>query len=172
MFPVTRSTRSTMSRAAHTTTNTPTTDTTMAAAAANISGHLHHPTAAAPPITTPHPPLPSPHHFRRRGGLWVADWPPPPRSSLEKFRSLAYLSMHGGAVRRQTTIVVAVGRWYNHHSRTMWCRAMAAQPLRVPRCALPFDATVMAATKLAMATTATIVAPWWCWACGGDSPFY
>nr|GFD11169.1 hypothetical protein [Tanacetum cinerariifolium] len=35
-----------------------------------------------------------------------------------------------GAVRRQTPIVVAVERWYSHHSRTMWCRALAAQPLR------------------------------------------
>nr|GEV74922.1 hypothetical protein [Tanacetum cinerariifolium] len=33
------------------------------------------------------------------------------------------------AVRRQTTIVVAVGRRYSHHSRTLWCRAVMAQPL-------------------------------------------
>nr|GEY33371.1 hypothetical protein [Tanacetum cinerariifolium] len=90
MFPVTRSTRSTMSRAAHTTTNTPTTGTTRAAATANISGHLHHPAAAAQPIATPHPHclIFHNHHSnsdgfssrcRRRGGLWVADWPPPPR---------------------------------------------------------------------------------------------
>nr|GEY91947.1 hypothetical protein [Tanacetum cinerariifolium] len=98
----------------------------------------------------------------RRGGLWVADWPPPPQWSLANFRSLAYFSMHG-AVRCQTTIVVAVRRRYSHHSRTMWCRAVAAQPLRVPRCAQPFDATAVAATEPAVATTA---APWWCLACG------
>nr|GEX94130.1 hypothetical protein [Tanacetum cinerariifolium] len=68
------------------------------------------------------------------------------------------------AVRRETTIVVAVGRWYSHHSRTMWCRAMAAQPLGVPRYAQPLDATTVAATEPAVATTA---APWWCRACGG-----
>nr|GEX52130.1 putative ribonuclease H-like domain-containing protein [Tanacetum cinerariifolium] len=64
-------------------------------------------------------------------------------------------------VRRQTTIVVAVGRRYSHHSHTMWCRAMAAQPLRVPRCAQPFDATAVAATEPAVATTATTAVPWW-----------
>ncbi|GJY47120.1 hypothetical protein Tco_0436183 [Tanacetum coccineum] len=31
-------------------------------------------------------------------------------------------------VHRQTTIVVAVGRRYSHHSRTLWCRAVMAQP--------------------------------------------
>nr|GEV33972.1 hypothetical protein [Tanacetum cinerariifolium] len=71
-----------------------------------------------------------------------------------------------GAARRQTTIVVAVGRSYSHHSRTMWCRAVAEQPLRVPHCAQPFDAIAMAATEPAVATTATTAAPWWCWACG------
>nr|GEW14613.1 hypothetical protein [Tanacetum cinerariifolium] len=76
-----------------------------------------------------------------------------------------------GAVRRQTTTVVAVRRRYNHHSRTMWCRAKAVQSLRVPHCAQPFDATAVAATEPAVATTATTAAPWWCWACGGDPPF-
>nr|GEX52075.1 hypothetical protein [Tanacetum cinerariifolium] len=75
-----------------------------------------------------------------------------------------------GAIRRQTTIVVAVRRWYSHHSRTMWCRAVAAQPLGMPLCAQPFDATTVAATEPAVATTATTAAPWWCWACGGDPP--
>nr|GFA46021.1 hypothetical protein [Tanacetum cinerariifolium] len=35
------------------------------------------------------------------------------------------------AARRQTTIVVAVGRRYSHHSCTLWCRAVMAQPLGV-----------------------------------------
>nr|GFB26886.1 hypothetical protein [Tanacetum cinerariifolium] len=73
---------------------------------------------------------------------------------------------HHRAVRSQTTIVVAVRRRYSHHSHTMWCRAVAAQPLRVPRCAQPFDATAVAATEPAVATTATTAAPWWCLACG------
>nr|GFA78982.1 hypothetical protein [Tanacetum cinerariifolium] len=34
-----------------------------------------------------------------------------------------------GAARRQTTIVVAVGRQYSHHGHTLWCRAVMAQPL-------------------------------------------
>nr|GFA54660.1 hypothetical protein [Tanacetum cinerariifolium] len=32
------------------------------------------------------------------------------------------------AARRQTTIVVAVGRRYNHHSRTLWCQVVMTQP--------------------------------------------
>nr|GEZ09610.1 hypothetical protein [Tanacetum cinerariifolium] len=77
---------------------------------------------------------------------------------------------HRGVVRPETTIVVAVGRRYSHHSHTMWCRAVAAQPLRVPRFAQPFDATAVVATEPAVATTATTAVPWWCWACGGDPP--
>ncbi|GJR15095.1 hypothetical protein Tco_0797747 [Tanacetum coccineum] len=77
----------------------------------------------------------------------------------------------GWAVRRQTTIVVAVGRRYSHHSRTMWCRAVAAQPLGVPRCAHSHDATAMAAAEPAVATTATTAAPWWCRADVGIPPF-
>nr|GEZ33166.1 hypothetical protein [Tanacetum cinerariifolium] len=65
--------------------------------------------------------------------------------------------------------VVAVGRRYSHHSRTMWCQAVAAQPLRVPRCAQPFDATAVEATEPAVVTTATTAAPWWCQDSGGDS---
>ncbi|GKB30075.1 hypothetical protein Tco_0869476, partial [Tanacetum coccineum] len=63
------------------------------------------------------------------------------------------------AVRRQTTIVVVVGRRYSHHSLTMWCRAMAAQPLGVPCCAQPLDATTVAAAEPALATTTTTAAP-------------
>nr|GEZ29059.1 hypothetical protein [Tanacetum cinerariifolium] len=32
-----------------------------------------------------------------------------------------------GAVRRQTTIVAAVGRRHSHYSRTLWCRACGVQ---------------------------------------------
>nr|GEY38288.1 hypothetical protein [Tanacetum cinerariifolium] len=60
------------------------------------------PTTSSRPTTRHHP-----HHrdhnniggfssrCRHHSGLWVADWPPPPRWSLENFRSLAYFSMHG-----------------------------------------------------------------------------
>ncbi|GJV14411.1 hypothetical protein Tco_1359734 [Tanacetum coccineum] len=58
------------------------------------------------------------------------------------------------AVRRQTTLVVAVGRWYSYHSHTMWCRAVAAQPLGVPCCAPPLGVTAVAAAEPAVATTA------------------
>nr|GFB23193.1 hypothetical protein [Tanacetum cinerariifolium] len=56
--------------------------------------------------------------------------------------------------------VVAVGRRYSHHSRTIWCRVVAAQLLRVPRCAQPFDAIAVAATEPAVVTTATIATPY------------
>ncbi|GKE93916.1 hypothetical protein Tco_1575011, partial [Tanacetum coccineum] len=36
----------------------------------------------------------------------------------------------------------------------MWCRAVAAQPLGVPRCAQPIDVTAVAAAEPAVATTA------------------
>nr|GEZ11134.1 hypothetical protein [Tanacetum cinerariifolium] len=51
----------------------------------------------------------------RRGGAY----------KTSKF--LFIFSMHG-AVRRQTTIVVAVGRWYSHNSRTLWCWACGGDP--------------------------------------------
>nr|GEW81152.1 retrovirus-related Pol polyprotein from transposon TNT 1-94 [Tanacetum cinerariifolium] len=75
----------------------------------------------------------------------------------------------GGMSAAKNHQVVAVGRRYSHHSRTMWCRAVAAQPQRVPHCAQPFDATAVAATEPPVVTTATTAAPWWCRACGGDS---
>nr|GEV73713.1 putative ribonuclease H-like domain-containing protein [Tanacetum cinerariifolium] len=136
----------------------------------------------------PTPPLPSPHHCRRRGGLggglattatvelsklpisrrfFHAWWLHRPYYGIFNLVLIDLIWHRIGAVRRQTTIVVAVGRRYNHHSRTMWCRAVAAQPLRVLRCAQPFDGTAVAATEPAVATTATTAAPWWCWACGG-----
>nr|GEV61389.1 hypothetical protein [Tanacetum cinerariifolium] len=65
-------------------------------------------------------------------------------------------------VRHQTTIVVAVERWYSHHSRIMRCRAVAAQPLGEPRYAQLLDATAVVAAEPNMAT---IAAPWWCRAC-------
>nr|GEY43878.1 hypothetical protein [Tanacetum cinerariifolium] len=49
----------------------------------------------------------------------------------------------------------------------MRCQTVAAQPLRVPRCAHSFDATAVAAIEPAVVTTATTAAPWWCRACGG-----
>nr|GFC71898.1 hypothetical protein [Tanacetum cinerariifolium] len=73
-----------------------------------------------------------------------------------------------GAVRRQTTIVVAVGRRYSHHSRTLWCRAVMAQPLVKPRGVQPLKTTTVVAAE---PTTATTAAPWWCRARGGDPPF-
>nr|GEW55709.1 hypothetical protein [Tanacetum cinerariifolium] len=82
----------------------------------------------------------------------------------KNLRFLAYFSMHGGASRRQTTIVVAVGRRYSHHSRTMWCRAVMTQPLVKHRVGqLPKTTTVVAAEP----TLTTTAAPWWCRACGG-----
>nr|GFA51164.1 hypothetical protein [Tanacetum cinerariifolium] len=74
---------------------------------------------------------------------------------------------HRGAVLRQTTIVVAVGRRYSHHSHTLWCRAVMAQPQVKPRGGQPLKTTTVVAVE---PTTATTAAPWWCRACGGDSP--
>nr|GEV71921.1 hypothetical protein [Tanacetum cinerariifolium] len=70
-------------------------------------------------------------------------------------------------VHRQTTIVVAVERRYSHHSRTLWCRAVMAQPLVKNRGGVqPSETTTAVVAKPAKTTTA---APWWCRACGGDS---
>ncbi|GJY67294.1 hypothetical protein Tco_0469532 [Tanacetum coccineum] len=55
-----------------------------------------------------------------RIGHHSCDEPP-----IEPPNILAFLPR---AVRRQTTIVVAVKRRYTHHSRTLWCRAVMAQP--------------------------------------------
>ncbi|GKG42128.1 hypothetical protein Tco_0473879, partial [Tanacetum coccineum] len=44
-------------------------------------------------------------------------------------------------------------------SRTMWCRAVAAQPLGVPCCAPPLGVTAVTAAEPAVATTATTAAP-------------
>nr|GEZ92425.1 hypothetical protein [Tanacetum cinerariifolium] len=66
-------------------------------------------------------------------------------------------------VRGQTTIVVAVGRQYSHHSRTLWCRAVMVQPLVKHRGGQPPKTTSVVATE---PTTATTAAPSWCWACG------
>nr|GEX85945.1 hypothetical protein [Tanacetum cinerariifolium] len=62
--------------------------------------------------------------------------------------------------------MVAIGRWYSHHSRTKWCRAVEAQPLGKPRCAQPLDATAVVAAEPAVATITTTAASWWCRACG------
>nr|GEU32330.1 hypothetical protein [Tanacetum cinerariifolium] len=67
------------------------------------------------------------------------------------------------AVRRQTTIVVAVGRGYSHHSRTLWGRPVMAQPLVKPRGVQPLNTTTVVAAE---PTTATKAAPWWCRARG------
>nr|GEU81208.1 hypothetical protein [Tanacetum cinerariifolium] len=75
---------------------------------------------------------------------------------------------HRGAARRQTTIVVAVERRYSHHSRTMWCLAVMAQPLVKHRGDKPPKTTTVVAAEPTTTTTAT---PWWCRACGGDPPF-
>nr|GFB45166.1 hypothetical protein [Tanacetum cinerariifolium] len=62
-----------------------------------------------------------------------------------------------GAVRRQTTIMVAVERRYSHHSSTMWCRAVMAQPLVKHRGGQPPKTTTVVAAEPTTATTAT---PW------------
>ncbi|GJR34141.1 hypothetical protein Tco_1209825 [Tanacetum coccineum] len=106
------------------------------------------------------------HHFQPLPPLWWAvgggglaaaavDSNETPLNPPENPRSITSV----GAVRRQTTIVVAVGRRYSHHSRTMWCRAVAAQPLGVPCCAQPLGFTAVAAAEPAVATTATTAAP-------------
>ncbi|GJW64846.1 retrovirus-related pol polyprotein from transposon TNT 1-94 [Tanacetum coccineum] len=70
-----------------------------------------------------------------------------------------------GAVRRQTTTVVAVGRQYSHHSRTLWCWTVMAQPHVMPGGQPPKTTTVVAAEP----TVTTTAAPWWCQACE-DAP--
>nr|GEY53271.1 reverse transcriptase domain-containing protein [Tanacetum cinerariifolium] len=72
-----------------------------------------------------------------------------------------------GAARRQTTIVVVVGRRYSHHGRTLWCWAVMAQPLVKHRGGQPPKTTTVVAAK---PTTATTVGPWWCWACANTIP--
>nr|GEU54875.1 hypothetical protein [Tanacetum cinerariifolium] len=80
----------------------------------------------------------------------------------------AYKSPRSRAVRRQTTIVVAVERRYNQHSRTLWCRAVMEQPLVKHRGGQPPKTTTVVAAK---PTTATTAAPWLCRACGGAFGF-
>nr|GEW21765.1 hypothetical protein [Tanacetum cinerariifolium] len=123
--------------------------------------HLHHPSrtlVTMPPATILHalPPPTAPQQqrrlssrCRRRGGLWMVDWPPSPCPL--------------GAARRQTTIVVAVGRRYSHHCHTLWCRAVMTQPLVKHRGGQPPKTTAVVAAEPTIATTA---APWWCRACG------
>ncbi|GKD99723.1 hypothetical protein Tco_1387707, partial [Tanacetum coccineum] len=56
-------------------------------------------------------------------------------------------------------VVPGCGWRTSHHGRTMWCRAVAAQPLGGASCAQPLDATVAALAEPAVATTTTTAAP-------------
>nr|GEW16033.1 alpha/beta hydrolases superfamily protein [Tanacetum cinerariifolium] len=58
------------------------------------------------------------------------------------------------AARRQTIIVVAVGRWYSHHSRTLWCRAVIAQLLVKHQGGQPPKTTTVVAAEPTLTTTA------------------
>nr|GEU32919.1 hypothetical protein [Tanacetum cinerariifolium] len=90
--------------------------------------------------------------------------PPPAPQQQRRLSPAAAATMVGcgwrighhrrGAVRGQTTIVVAVGRWYNHHSRTLWCWAMMAQPLVKHRGGQPSKTTTMVAAEPTLTTTA------------------
>ncbi|GJV12430.1 hypothetical protein Tco_1353971 [Tanacetum coccineum] len=64
-----------------------------------------------------------------------------------------------GAVRRQTTIVVAVGRRCSHQLSHHVCRACRRVNHRGVSGAQPLDATAVAAAEPAVATTATTAAP-------------
>nr|GEY55432.1 hypothetical protein [Tanacetum cinerariifolium] len=168
MFPVSRSIRSTIR---HRHAPPPAAGTTKAAA--TVPDTTTKFTPLPPPPTTPlQPPLfPPPLVHDTADTTTTATVAAFPAAATAVLSCRWRIGHHRhGAVRRQTTIVVAVERRYSHHSRTMWCRPVATQPLRVPRCAQPFDATTVAATKPAVATTATTFAPWRCWACGGDPP--
>nr|GEY24155.1 hypothetical protein [Tanacetum cinerariifolium] len=62
---------------------------------------------------------------------------------------------------------MAVKRRCSYNNRTLWCRAVMAQPHVMSRGGqMPKTTTVVAAEP----TVTTTAAPWWCWACGGDSP--
>nr|GEV40691.1 hypothetical protein [Tanacetum cinerariifolium] len=152
----------------------PSTSTTATIYSATPSPSPHHSRHHHPPMppATPHQPTLSPHH----GSTTTAGTTAIAVAFLAAAAAVVgcgwWIGHHRrGVVRRQTTIVVAIGRWNSHHSRTMWCRAVAAQPLGMPRCAQPFDATTVVATEPAVATTSTTAAPWRSWACGGDPPF-
>nr|GEW79257.1 integrase, catalytic region, zinc finger, CCHC-type, peptidase aspartic, catalytic [Tanacetum cinerariifolium] len=124
--------------------------------------------AAAPPHTTS--PLLTPPQPPQQQQRWrFQPLPPPWRAVDGRMATTAVWSIGHGlcrivAVHRQTTIVVAVGRWYNHHSRTLWCRAVMAQPLVKNRGGQPPKTTTVVAAEPTLTTTA---APWWCRACGG-----
>nr|GEU69649.1 hypothetical protein [Tanacetum cinerariifolium] len=116
--------------------------------------------------TTPPPPTP-PHHSsnsgdssrcRHRGRAVDGGLDTTAAVELRKI-------LISWAARHQTTIVVAVGRRYSHHSRTMWCRVVMAQPLVKHRGGQPPKTTTVVAAE---STTATTAAPWWCRACGEE----
>nr|GEX97111.1 hypothetical protein [Tanacetum cinerariifolium] len=75
--------------------------------------------------------------YCRRGRLWVADWPPPPRGcpSPNHHRGGGRMTVH-------------------HHSRTLWCRAMMAQPLGVSHSGQPPKTTDVVAAEPTLNTTA------------------
>nr|GEX01508.1 hypothetical protein [Tanacetum cinerariifolium] len=62
---------------------------------------------------------------------------------------------------------MAVKRRCSYNNRTLWCRAVMAQPHVMSRGGQTPKTTTVVAVEPAVTTTA---APWWCWACGGDSP--
>nr|GEX71738.1 hypothetical protein [Tanacetum cinerariifolium] len=90
------------------------------------------------------PPKPPPY-----GGVRSVLLPPQPHHGGAGSWGFSF-----GAVRRQTTIVVVVGRRYSHHSRTLWCRDVMAQPLEKHWGGQPPKTTTVVAAEPTTATTA------------------
>nr|GFA77929.1 zinc finger BED domain-containing protein RICESLEEPER 2-like [Tanacetum cinerariifolium] len=147
----------------HTTETTPPSHPPIVAA----TTHLHPrrrpaaTTSSQPPL--PHMNLPPPPAPQRQRRLFQP-LPPPWRAVDGRMATTAAVEPMklpiSWAVRRQTTIVVAVGRWYSHHGSTLWCRAVMAQPLVKHRGGQPPKTTTVVAAE------PTTAAPWWCRACG------
>nr|GEW74745.1 hypothetical protein [Tanacetum cinerariifolium] len=106
-----------------------------------------------PPPTSSSPFLRYPYHHHHPDHPHLVTTTPTHHTTNSTPPPLLYKTIKG-AVRRQTTIVVAVGRRYSHHSHTLWCRAVMGQPLVKHRGGQPPKTTTVVAAEPTLNTTA------------------